>query len=168
MLPEMVVSVTKASKPKPDWKKIAALYLEGFLPQAISEKTGIGSNTIRVGLAKRGITKVRREQSATVVANVDLVSSSRNTRTKLAAEVERTLAKVSECDPRKPEALNLHADTLQKVAKTASLVHGWGESNAVSVVLAGVITDRPEQEAIDVESEVDSGTNLGTNEENPA
>lgn len=157
----MQATVTKPTKLKPDWKQIETLYLQGFLPQAISVKTGIGSNTIRVGLAKRGITKVRREQSATVL-NLNVEASSRETRAKLAAEVERTLHKVSDCDPRRPEALNLHADTLQKVAKTAALVHGWGDAGATAVVVAGVLTmrpdDQPETQVIDVESGTEPAT----------
>ena len=150
----MPETITKPPKAKPgsiDWPMVINLYKQGLDAHDISRETGINRQTINVGLCKRGVTKEPRN----LKYEGDSASLSRVTRAKLAAEVERTLGKVANCDPRKPEALNLHADTLQKVAKTASLVHGCGETSAIALVVTGVITDKPEREAIDVQSEVD-------------
>lgn len=157
----MTAVLTKVPKAKPDWKTIEGLYLQGFLPEAIAHKTGIKANTIAVGLCKRGITKKR---DALVVSG-DIEAVGKSTRAKIAAETERIVDKLTKYDPKRPEMMNLHADTLQKVTKTASLVHGWGDSMNLAVIVAGKFTGSASEDSIEVESKVETAADGQQNED---
>lgn len=139
--------VTKPTRGQVDWKDVKSLYLQGMEPADIAKKLNVNRLTINVGLSKRGITKLEREAPNFK----DLQGLSRSTRDKLARKVE----KMADCLPDPPKGLqnqNIYADTLQKVAKTAGGIHGWGEGAQIAVIVAGDISGRPEQDAIEVES----------------
>lgn len=150
----MPKAVNKPARTKPgviDWKLIDGLYLQGLLPEAISERTGVNSRTIAVSLSRRGITK---ERDLTLAKQREEGRSDR-LREKLGEIAESTADSLLAKAPSTPEDLNLHADTAQKVAKTASLLYGWGEGAQVAIIMPGVLTGKPEQDAIEVESAVE-------------
>ena len=144
----MTKTVTKVVKAKPDWDNIVGLYLQGFGPTAISTKTGIHVNTIKVGLSKR---KVKGQRDIAVAKQREEGRSGR-LKEKLGEVAESIVDTLSNRTPSDPDGLNQHADTAQKVAKTASLIYGWGEGAQVAIIVPGVLNMRPEPEAIDVES----------------
>jgi hypothetical protein len=149
----MPVTVTKPTRNKIDWEPIESLYLEGYLPHAIAQKTGVDARVISVGLSRRGANK-RKLEIAASNQKLDVDTLSRVTRQKIATAADRVVDRLQD-PPNNPDLLNQHADTLQKAAKTAALVHGWGETSAVAVVLAGVLTGSEqdqESRAIDIES----------------
>jgi hypothetical protein len=143
--------VTKRTRSTPDWKVIENLYLQGFLPAAISQKTGIAVSTIKVGLCKRGVTKLKQKPES-LVNHLGMEGMSRNTRSTLAKIVEETAEKLKN-PPKSLEKLALHADITLKTIKGASTLHGWGEGAAIALVIPGVLTgDDQGEPAIDVES----------------
>ena len=77
------------------------------------------------------------------------------TRAKLSAALETVLDKLGNRTPESGEKLNLHADTLGKVAKAAAVVHAWGTNPNVAVIIAGDLRGEamiePEPEPIDIE-----------------
>lgn len=155
----MAGALTKEKRGVIDWNVVDALYLEGLQPLEIARRTGAKLGSIQVGLTKRGLTVKRRELQAKgqngQICDVDALS--RVTRSKIAVQADRLVDALADETPRGAEEINLQADTLQKVTKTASLVHGWGESSTVSVIMAGVLSGsddtQAEQPAIDVQSE---------------
>lgn len=153
--------VTKPTRGQVDWKDVKSLYLQGMEPADIAKKLNVNRLTINVGLSKRGITKLERKPPN----SKDLESLSRSTREKLAVKVE----KLTDCLPDPPKGLqnqNIYADTLQKVAKTAGGIHGWGEGAQIAVIVAGDIGGRPDQEAIEVESSTEVATERQLDSEN--
>lgn len=158
----MVAELTKppatVSKPRAkgiDWKPIEEMYLQGLPPEVISKKTGVNSRTISVHMCRRDMYKLQQK----AISEGDVEGLSKTTRSKLALAADK-LADQLQAPPKSLERQNLYADTLQKTAKTAALVHGWGETSALAVVFAGDLSGKPEQDVIDIES----GTNLALNE----
>jgi len=152
----MEVTVTKSPRSRPDWKVITSLYVEGFRPVAISAKTGISADTIRVGLCKRGVTKTKRE--AVVYDYGEDLSRATRTKLKIAVCAESIVDQLNIKTPTSADGLNRHADTLAKITKTAALVYAWGENPAIAVIVAGDIGGRANPEdmeparAVDIES----------------
>jgi hypothetical protein len=134
-------------------KLVEALYLQGVEPSEIAVQVGTKLSTLHTGLTKRGLTK-RRKEARAMVKKADLAQLSRATREKLAVATDLVVDNLQE-PPKQLERLNLHADTLQKAAKTAALVHGWGEGAAIALVIPGVLTGDDQGEAIDVNASVE-------------
>lgn len=122
-------------------------YFENVPIEDIAKVIGCNAGLLRTRFHRDGLPAIRAGRSKT----------GRGERTKHKfAEISENIADVLlEKTPKSEEGLNLHADTAQKAAKIASLVHGWGEQTNIAVIVAGDISGDPEPDPIDVETVAD-------------
>lgn len=134
-----------------DWGLIQQLYIQGFTPKVIADKTGVKADTVSIRahrgkwkeLAARAIEAVKGQvpqatevQTATESA---LASSSERVRERLARLVERSVAKLEELDIRTPShALAVNGE-LEPVMRNAKVLYGWGEALAQPAIRIQVV-----------------------------
>lgn len=135
---------------KQQYAQVEERYLRGETTKSIADLMGCNEVTLRVHISRKQLPAIRAERQ----------KDGRGERTKHKfAEISENIADVLlEKTPKDHEDLNLHADTAQKAAKIAALVHGWGEGAQIAVIVAGDIGGRPDQEAIEVESSAELAT----------
>lgn len=77
---------------------------------------------------------------------------------RLGIVAEKIAFQLDKKTPKRPEMLNLHADTALKSAKIGQAIYGWGEGISVSIVTGACVggTSEEAEPAIDVESSTDS------------
>ena len=134
-----------------NWDQAQLMYLEGTPTSEIARMFGIKRGTLDARFSRAHLPAIRERQRQEGRGD--------RTRQKIAAAAENIVDQLTVKTPKSAEGLNRHADTLGKVAKAAALVHGWGESETVPVVVAGLMVGFPEpddepeeQEPIDVDS----------------
>ena len=137
---------------------IKLAYLAGADVPELAARYGISEACLRKRITRQGWAAEKQRLAHTVAERTIQTCESVGERTKarIAACTENIVAQLSSKTPQSADALHLHTDTLLKATKIGQVVHGWGESPNVAVVIAGVQTIRaePDEEpaAIDVES----------------
>ncbi len=126
------------------WEDAKARYLAGESSEDIALAIGCKRGTLDVRLHRAGLPKLREAKR----------KEGRGDRTKgKFAQISENIAdQLLQKTPKGLVSLNLHADTAQKGAKIAALVHGWGDGAQIAIIVAGDIEGRAELEAIEVES----------------
>lgn len=118
-------------------------YLHGESAEVIALDIGCKRSALDTRFSRDGLPAKRMER----------LKDGRGERTKdkIAAITEQIADQLSQKTPKGAISLNLHADTLAKVTKTAALVHGWDQNGTVAIIVAGDHTSRAEEPAIEVE-----------------
>lgn len=146
----------------------ATLLAGGATLAEAAQKVGAkNAESLRVGLARRGVTQTLvRTATEEQICNESITlrlawqaghilrQKSERTRQTLADVVERQAEVLATVEvPKNRDLANLHADTTQKVIKSAAAVFGWEDESRSALVFAGQLDDVQHVEpAIEVES----------------
>ena len=132
--PPRKATLTRPQQRKIDWKLAAQLRATGLTHQQIAERTGaVSSEAVRVGLMRRGVNIAVRTAlltSADQQVKQSLIKLSEETKQSLAKTVLTHTQALSNV----PAKANLNhikrlGQAMEPLARTAKIVHGWGESS---------------------------------------
>lgn len=104
-------------------------YLQGDSARDIAKDLACKRQLLDTRFSRDGLPAIRNSKLAE--------GREGRTKAKLAECCENLATNLVERPAKGAEGMNLQADTLQKVTKSASILHGWGESMTVAVIVAG-------------------------------
>lgn len=164
-MPAAGTAVLTQAKPGPkriDWKLAAQLRASGLTYNDVADRVGArGGETIRAGLARRGVSVGIRTallSRGDNMAKEALAKHSEETRAALSTSVlehSQALAKVKA----KPNLKHIKAlgQAIEPLARSAKIIHGWGDAQKQSLVNIQVMTDTKMDEMF--QDAIDTTTN---------
>ena len=114
-----------------DWNLAQVLYVEGEAYADIAERVGVTPATLRQHAKRHGWKQLRQDALAAVSRAVtkSLLERARDTRNRLAEEVERQAGLLTECPPKSLAELANKGQgrtaVVRTIAQTAADVFGW-------------------------------------------
>lgn len=151
-----MTTIRLAKKQKKIDYTLASVYLAaGMTYKEAAEKLGCTRGSLEVGMSTKRLTQAARSaqtqfRQLTSPANV-LKTASDLLRNNLSSELERTIGALSKVPTKASlKGLKARTDVLEPLARTARIVHDWGNTTVIGLVDS---TTLKQAEVIDVSNE---------------